>query len=125
MSYIVYADGWLNAKNKDMGDKVFNILNESKIFYNVQDDLSFYEDFNYFGDAEHILMETLKKIIPYIDSGEIEFKSEENCYWKYQFQDNKWYSMIGEITYNEANKKAIIEEEIEEPNIEEDTEELG
>lgn len=129
MPYIVYADGGLYAKNKDMAKTILNILEKSEIFLNIHageagDSVYFYEEFDYcHDDTEQKLNETLKKIIPYLRAGSIEFKDEDYNFWKYElyFDDNKWYQAEGSIIYNEPDAKVIIEE-TEEPNIEEDAE---
>ena len=49
----------------------------------------------------------LRKIAPYVETGEIEFTGEEHDNWRFHFRNGKWYEDNGIVTYDEKKGKEI------------------
>lgn len=79
----------------DMGE--FEIFSrddyrDGKIRWFISYDGNFHSDY-----AE----EYLRKLAPYVESGDIEMSGEEETFWKYVFTDGAWGEVAGRITYDD------------------------
>ena len=108
-----YADGYGSfvPKNGGIPENVLQELNEMSEFdmstYNSRDGkaewyLSYDGNFH-----EDEALEYLRKLAPYVESGEIEMSGEEETHWKYVFKDGKWVEINGHIVYDDELTHAL------------------
>ena len=112
MSYYANGDGCVDTKTY-VPEKVIDIL--EKVGFDTEEafDGGLWLTFAYDNYYEDNVIKALKKLAPYVASGEIAFHGEDDSYWKFVFEDGKvfYYNGEMEITYTKSDWDLYKEEE--------------
>lgn len=57
----------------------------------------------------------MNKIAPYVEYGDVEFSGEDDCHWRFHFEDGSVKEQDGEIVYQEPIVRVNVEYKYKEP----------
>ena len=96
MGYYADYDGYIKFK-KEPGDDVrnaiensFNVCEEDELSYSLNGSDKYYED---------DVFEVLGKTEEDCEKGEIEYRGEDGCIWRFIFSDGEWFEENGFVKY--------------------------
>jgi len=108
MGYYADYDGYIKFK-KEPGDDVRNAIEncfagyaEDELSYSLDGSDKYYEDFVY---------ETLDKTKQDCEKGEIEYRGEDGCLWRFVFINGEWIEENGFVKYTEEGVDPKNQEE--------------
>ena len=115
MGYHVYGSGDATIKEnvnrnelKELLNKVVNEHWDTEYVLNDDDTTIYFWENNCCWHEEDT-MEFFNKLTPYITEGCAEYKGEEDCNWRYVFQNGEWIEQDGTTYYSDEDMIKYLE----------------
>ena len=104
MGYCAHGGGTVTLKNsltEDDYEKLYDILrNHISGFDEASHDPDGIHLYQYGHYIEELIYESLIKLVPFVESSELEFVGEDDSRWLIKFEDGVWKEYEGHVVYD-------------------------